>query len=327
MLDRFIRGRVARISPEAPVPVVEVNQPETQHLGGAGNVAANLAALGARATAFGVVGRDEAGRVLRRELSRNRIGAAGIVTDPGRPTTVKMRIIAVQADWENTSALPVPHQHIVRADWESAAALSQSVQRRLLTGFKQLVSRLDGVVISDYDKGVVTEGLVNELLRECRKHDLPVFLDLKVPRSFDSGLTLVLVNQWRAERIVGQRIEGESSLLAVAEHIVRLLQCSVLVITRGAKGMVVFEHGETIGKGRSSLHIDAVYRRPLDLFDRTGAGDTVLSVLSLAMVSGATPIQAATIATSAGSIVVNKWGTAVVTPQELLESLTGKRRG
>src|SRR5574341_1015090 len=193
MLDRFIRGRVARISPEAPVPVVEVNQPETQHLGGAGNVAANLAALGARATVFGVVGRDEAGRALLRELSRNLIGAAGIVTDSARPTTVKMRIIA-------------EHHHVVRADWEKAAPLSAVLEQRLLAAFEQLAPRLEGVVLSDYDKGVVTEGLTTELLRICRKRRLPVFVDLKVDRPMEAGVTLVLVNQRRAEEISGRTI-------------------------------------------------------------------------------------------------------------------------
>jgi len=309
MLDRFIRGRVARISPEAPVPVVEVNQPETQHLGGAGNVAANLAALGARAVAFGVVGRDEAGRALLRELSRSRIGATGIVTDSARPTTVKMRIIA-------------EHQHVVRADWEKAAPLPAAMEQRLLAAFQRLAPRLDGVILSDYDKGVVTEGLTAELLRLCRKRRLPVFVDLKVDRPLEPGVALVLVNQRRAEEISGRALESEKALLRAGEQLMAHFPCSTLVITRGAQGMIVFESRTS---GTRALRVAAVRTQPWEVFDVTGAGDTVMATLALASVAGAGAQEAAALANAAAGVVVGKLGTAVVTPQELLESLAGKR--
>ncbi|HXE75866.1 MAG TPA: PfkB family carbohydrate kinase [Candidatus Xenobia bacterium] len=302
MLDRFIRGRVARISPEAPVPVVEVNQPETQHLGGAGNVAANLAALGARPVAFGVVGRDEAGRALVRELSRRRIGAAGVVTDSARPTTVKTRIIA-------------EHQHVVRADWEKAAPLPAAHERRLLAAFSRWARRLDGVILSDYDKGVLTESLLGGLLRVCREHKLPVFVDLKVPRPLAADVALVLVNQRRAEEISARPIQSERSLQRVGRELMARFPCSTLVITRGAQGMVVLERGR-------SLRVAAVRTRPWEVFDVTGAGDTVMATLALATVAGASAQEAAALANAAAGVVVGKLGTAVVTPQELLDGLT-----
>ncbi|MGH9787738.1 MAG: bifunctional heptose 7-phosphate kinase/heptose 1-phosphate adenyltransferase [Candidatus Acidiferrales bacterium] len=310
MLDRFIRGRVARISPEAPVPVVEVNQPETQHLGGAGNVAANLAALGARPAVFGVVGRDEAARTLRRELASNRIAAGGVVADPQRPTTVKTRIIA-------------EHQHVVRADQEQAAPLPRALERRLLAAFRRAAPRLDGVILSDYDKGVLTEALTAELLALCQAQRLPVFVDLKAPKRLDPGVTLVLVNQRRAEEIAGREIDSEKTLQLVGRHLMARFPCSTLVVTRGAQGMVVFEKGR---RRTSALRVAAVRTRPWEVFDVTGAGDTVMAALALATVAGATPGQAAALANAAAGIVVGKLGTAVATPAELLESLAGKRR-
>jgi D-beta-D-heptose 7-phosphate kinase/D-beta-D-heptose 1-phosphate adenosyltransferase len=304
MLDRFIRGRVARISPEAPVPVVEVNQPETQHLGGAGNVAANLAVLGARPAVFGVVGRDEAARALRSELARHRIAAGGVVVDPERPTTVKTRIIA-------------EHQHVVRADWEQAAPLPRALERRLLAAFRRAAPRLDGVILSDYDKGVLTEALTAELLELCRARRLPVFADLKAAKPLEPGVTLVLVNQHRAEEIARTKIDSEKTLQLVGRHLMARFPCSTLVVTRGAQGMVVFEKGNR----SRGVRVAAVRTRPWEVFDVTGAGDTVMAALALATVARATPAQAAALANAAAGIVVGKLGTAAATPQELLESL------
>jgi D-beta-D-heptose 7-phosphate kinase/D-beta-D-heptose 1-phosphate adenosyltransferase len=307
MLDRFIRGRVARISPEAPVPVVEVNQPETQHLGGAGNVAANLAALGARPAVFGVVGRDEAAQALHRELARHRIAATGVVADSGRPTTVKTRIIA-------------EHQHVVRADWEQAGPLPPALERRLLAAFRRAAPRLDGVILSDYDKGVLSEALTAELLELCRAQCLPVFVDLKVAKPLEPGVALVLVNQHRAEEIAKTKIDSDKALQLVGRHLMARFPCSTLVVTRGAQGMVVFE------RGSRGARVAAVRTRPWEVFDVTGAGDTVMAVLALATVAGATPAQAAALANAAAGIVVGKLGTAVATSQELLETLAGKLR-
>jgi len=306
MLDRFIRGRVSRISPEAPVPVVEVNQPETVHLGGAGNVVANLAALGARPVVFGVAGADAAARALRSELRRLGAAQSGLLRVPGRPTTVKTRIIA-------------DHQHVVRADWEVSTPLAAGIERRLLAALGRQARRLHGVVLSDYDKGVISDALLTGLLEICAARRLPVFLDLKKARRLERPLRLVLVNQRRAEEISGFALDSEKSLELVGRHLMARFPCSTLIITRGAKGMVVFE--------RDGAHkFAAVRTRPWEVFDVTGAGDTVISTLTLALVSGATPQEAAALANSAAGVVVGKLGTAVCTPRELLEALARDRR-
>ncbi len=301
MLDRFIRGRVRRVSPEAPVPVVEVNQPETVHLGGAGNVVANLAALGARPVVFGVVGRDSAGQAIQAELRRLQAAPNGLLRDGTRPSTVKTRVIA-------------DHQHVVRADWESAQPLSSRLEQQLLRAFLRTAPRLDAVVLSDYDKGVLTETVLAELLAVCAARELPVFMDLKRPRSFETGVRLVLVNQRRAEEIAGRAIEDGTSLEVVGRHLMARFPCRTLIVTRGAQGMVVFEQDDAV-------RFAAVRTRPWEVFDVTGAGDTVLSALTLALVAGGSPQEAATLANAAAGVVVGKLGTAVCTPPELIAAL------
>lgn len=306
MLDRFIRGSVRRVSPEAPVPVVEVNQPEALHLGGAGNVAANLAALRARPTVFGVVGEDAAGQAIRRELARLGIARTGLLHAPGRPTTVKTRIIA-------------DHQHVVRADWECTVPLAPGLERQFLAGFRRRATRLDGVILSDYDKGVLTDTLAAGLLEACASYGVRVFVDLKRARRLEPGVALVLANQRRAEEIAGQPIRDARSLELIGRHLMARFPCSTLVITRGAEGMVVFEK-------KDSQHIAAVRTRPWEVFDVTGAGDTVIAALALALLAGATAQEAARVANSAAGVVVGKLGTAVCTPPELLAALTSNRR-
>jgi len=310
MLDRFIRGSVSRISPEAPVPVVQVNQPETSHLGGAGNVVANLAALGARPAAFGVMGRDDAGAAIRRELRRLRADASGLLADPARPTTLKIRIIA-------------EHQHVVRADWEAAGPLATRMEAALLRHLRAAAPRLDAVVLSDYDKGVLTDTLLAELLALCGQHRLPVFVDLKVPRPLDPGVRLVLLNQRRAEELSGRRIADEKSLELVGRHLMTRFPCQTLVITRGGQGMAVLERG---AENSAPLRVLAVRTKPWEVFDVTGAGDTVLATLTLATLAGATAREAATLANTAAGVVVGKLGTAVCTARELQQSLSSGRR-
>jgi D-beta-D-heptose 7-phosphate kinase/D-beta-D-heptose 1-phosphate adenosyltransferase len=304
MLDRFIRGSVTRVSPEAPVPVVEVNQPETAHLGGAGNVVANLAGLGARPLVFGVVGRDGASDTIRGKFERLRVASAGLLRTAGRPTTVKTRIIA-------------DHQHVVRADWEASHPLGERLEQQLLRAFFRAAPRLDAVVLSDYDKGVLTETLLAELLAVSAARALPVFVDLKRARRFEAGVRLVLVNQHRAEELAGRLIRDDKSLELVGRHLMARFPCTTLIITRGAQGMVVFEKA-------NAERFAAVRTRPWEVFDVTGAGDTVLSTLTLALASGATALEAATLANAAAGVVVGKLGTAVCTPEELLASLQAR---
>ena len=300
MLDRFIRGSVTRVSPEAPVPVVQVNRPETAHLGGAGNVVANLAALGARPAAFGVAGKDEAGAAIRRELRRLRAEASGLLADASRPTTLKTRIIA-------------EHQHVVRADWEATTPLGAALEAQLLRRLRAAAPRLHAVVLSDYDKGVLSDMLLAELLALCGRYGLPVFIDLKVPRALDPGVRLVLLNQRRAEELAERRITDEKTLELVGRHLMARFPCQTLVITRGAQGMAVRE--------KNTEHFEAVRTRPWEVFDVTGAGDTVLAALTLALVAGASPREAAMLANTAAGVVVSKLGTATCAAGEILKSL------
>ncbi|MGH9804672.1 MAG: bifunctional heptose 7-phosphate kinase/heptose 1-phosphate adenyltransferase [Candidatus Acidiferrales bacterium] len=309
MLDRFIRGSVSRVSPEAPVPVVQVNQPESAHLGGAGNVTANLAALGARPAAFGIIGLDQSGAVIRSQLRRLRADTSGLLTDPARPTTLKTRIIA-------------EHQHVVRADWEATGPLGTKLEAQLLRRLGATTPRLDAVVLSDYGKGVLTDTLLAELLPRCARHSIPVFIDLKVPRALDPGVRLVLLNQRRAEELSGRAIADERALQLVGRHLMARFPCQTLVITRGAQGMAVLEKGGSA----AALRVEAIRTKPWEVFDVTGAGDTVLAALTLALVAGASARQAAALANTAAGVVVGKLGTAVCTAEELLRNLPSARR-
>ncbi|MFQ5694815.1 MAG: bifunctional heptose 7-phosphate kinase/heptose 1-phosphate adenyltransferase, partial [Terriglobia bacterium] len=206
------------------------------------------------------------------------------------------------------------HQHVVRADWEDTRPLGARHQRRLLTALRRQAPRLHAVVLSDYDKGVLTELLLGELLELCRAKRVPVFIDLKRPRALEPGVTLVLLNQRRAEELSGSGIENDNRLGIVGRSLMAQFPCKVLVITRGSAGMVVFENHDR-------FHFEAVRTRPWEVFDVTGAGDTVLATLTLATVAGAVPREAVALANAAAGIVVGKLGTAVCTPRELLAAL------
>lgn len=308
MLDRYIRGTVSRISPEAPVAVVEVApaaESETLHPGGAANVVANLVALSAAAIPFGVIGRDEAGACLERELTRVGVPATGLVRDAARTTTLKMRIIA-------------GHQHVVRADWEQRRPLGRSVERRLLERFQHHLPRLRGVILSDYDKGTLTENVLKVVLSSCAARRVPVFVDLKRWRPIRFSPALVVVNQRRAAEMTNQDIYDERSARAAGQLLREALGCAHLVITRGPEGMMLFDRQKAGGGG---FAIRAIKTKPSEVFDVTGAGDTVIAVLALAFLAGASPQEAAELANHAAGIVVGKLGTATCSRAELLASL------
>lgn len=302
MLDRFIRGSVTRISPEAPVPLVRVERGgEDVRLGGAGNVAANLAALGARAVAIGVVGADDTGRSLRRELKKEKGVTDALLTLRNRVTTLKTRIIA-------------RHHHVVRVDWEDTEPLSLRDQAKLLQAVRRALPRLEALVLSDYNKGVFSDELLEDVLAAAHRARVPVFLDLKVERRLDQGLTLLQINQQRAEELMGKAIRTESDFHLIGESLMARFPCEILVLTLGSEGMRVFERD-----GQESLA--ATRAKPWEVFDVTGAGDTVLSVLALAVACGARPGDAAALANLAAGVVVGKLGTARCSQEELLQEL------
>jgi D-beta-D-heptose 7-phosphate kinase/D-beta-D-heptose 1-phosphate adenosyltransferase len=310
MLDRFIRGSVARISPEAPVPLVRVAPDgEDARLGGAGNVVANLAALGARPLALGVVGADASGRLLRRKLHQIAGAKDALVVVRKRVTTVKTRIIAL-------------HHHVVRVDWEDTEPLPEREQARLASRVRRALPGLDALVLSDYDKGVLTDTLLEEIVGSARRAGVPVFVDLKVDRRLEPGVRLVQVSKQRAEEMAGTRIRSAKALELVGRHLLARYSCEALVLTLGSEGMRVFERASRASpaKGRASLTADRT--KPWEVFDVTGAGDTVMATLTLAVVAGARVLEAARLANAAAGVVVGKLGTAVCTAEELRAALS-----
>ncbi|MBP1766692.1 MAG: rfaEa [Candidatus Aminicenantes bacterium] len=293
MLDRYIWGAVSRISPEAPVPVVEVMK-DSLCLGGAGNVAQNLSSLGAQTVLTGVVGDDPEGRWIR----DNAAGSRGVFIDKSRPTTVKTRIIA-------------HHQQVVRVDLEQKGDLSAGIEKKILAVIGD--EAYDGLLVSDYNKGIVNPSLMVQALALAKKRRIPVFVDPKVPhfRLF-SPVTLITPNHFEAEKIVGHGCQTDPEVERAGSEILSLVSSRYLIIKRGEQGMAVFE------RGKRPLHIPTVAR---EVFDVTGAGDTVIAAAALSLLSGTTIGEAAWVANAAAGIVVGKIGTAAVTPEELRAAL------
>ncbi len=298
ILDEFVWGRVDRISPEAPVPVVEVSR-ESVHLGGAANVAANLAALGARVTLLGVVGADAARERLAAELGRHGIEPAGLVTEPDRRTSVKTRIIA-------------HHQQVCRTDRETRRAPTPETASRLLERYRDSLAGSRGVLLSDYGKGVLAPPLAGELASEARAAGKFVAVDPKAKEfSVYRGASAISPNQREAEAASGVAITDEASLRAAGVRLRQQCGASTVLITRGEQGMALLE-GE-------SLHLISTMAR--EVFDVTGAGDTVIAVFTLGVTAGLSTPAAALLANLAAGIVVGKLGTAVVTREELRKAV------
>jgi rfaE bifunctional protein kinase chain/domain len=304
MLDQFIWGNVARISPEAPVPVVEVVS-ETYQLGGSANVAANIRRLEGRPVPFGVAGHDDAADRIEALFGQAGISTAGLVrTD--RPTTLKTRIIA-------------HNQQVVRADRESRNALAAALNQQLADLFLQQLPQAAAVIVSDYDKGVVNRELLSAILPKARQAGVPVYLDPKVHHAdYYRPITVITPNQREAELLTGMVIDCDAALESAGRKLIERFQCEYALITRGEQGMSLFS-ASTPG---DSQHLPTFAR---EVFDVTGAGDTVIATLALARSGGATMEEAAVLANHAAGIVVGKVGTATVTPSELLSDFDRSR--
>ncbi len=301
MLDEFIWGRVRRISPEAPVPIVEVRD-ETYRLGGAGNVVANIRALGGTPIPIGVIGRDRAAERLRDLLAQSGVDTSGLIEEPLRPTTLKTRIIAHS-------------QQVVRADRESRKPLAAAINRSLAEAFERWLSKAAAVIVSDYDKGVVNRDLLDEILPKARSAGIPVFLDPKVHHAdYYRPVTLITPNQREAELLTGLVIEDEQTLNEAGRRLIEKFGCEYVLITRGEEGMSLFN-------STSSHHLPTFAR---EVFDVTGAGDTVIATLALAKSGGATMEEAATLANHAAGIAVGKIGTATVNCPELVADFVSR---
>ncbi len=303
MLDEYMWGTVSRISPEAPVPVVAVRS-ETVKVGGAGNVATNVAALGGRASLIGVVGNDAAAERLGHELELAGVKSDGLIVDASRPTTIKSRVVAGS-------------QHVVRFDRESDAPVSRPIRRRVVAAVQERLPKADVLLISDYAKGLVGPGLVREILGLAARHRTPVAVDPKVQHlNLFTGVTLVAPNHHEAAAATRVSVRSEADLLRVGQMLLRRLKARAVLITRGEQGMSLFEAGKPV------VHIPTVAR---EVYDVTGAGDTVMGALSLALAAEADMHTAAVLANYAAGVVVGKRGTATVTRAELERALQDGR--
>ncbi len=298
ILDRFIWGTVERISPEAPVPVVAV-QRETELPGGAANVAANVVALGGRAEVAGLIGDDHDGDRLLELLAQAGVGCVDVLRWPGRSTTCKSRVIA-------------HHQQVCRFDREEREPLPDELLSRLRSGAAGLAGRADALVISDYAKGVVDPRVTADFIASCRTQRKFVAADPKRrDLSVYGGVSLITPNLKEAEQATGLRLDHPERLVAAARIIRRQARAAEVLITRG-------EHGMSLFNGRQVTHIAAFAR---EVFDVTGAGDTVIATLSLARAAGASTTEAALLANLAAGIVVGKLGTATVSARELEDAI------
>jgi D-beta-D-heptose 7-phosphate kinase/D-beta-D-heptose 1-phosphate adenosyltransferase len=299
ILDHYVMGKVSRISPEAPVPVVHVES-ESLRLGGAANVFNNILALGGKADLCGVIGADESGRLLMKELGTKRSGRGGVVIDHDRPTTRKSRVIA-------------HHQQIVRYDVEGRHELKAALQRRILQYLESRLRELTCVVVSDYAKGVISAGLMSELTRLAALRKVPVIVDPKVEHfGYYKGVTVITPNHLEAAQASGVHGDDDQTINEAGAMIRQRLGCQSVLITRGEKGMSLYE------ADGASWHLPTQARQ---VYDVTGAGDTVIGTLALAVSTGASMKNGAILANHAAGIVVGMVGTATVSPEQLSEAL------
>jgi len=299
ILDEFIWGKVSRISPEAPVPVVWVNN-ESFMPGGASNVANNVSSLGGKVYIAGVVGNDERAGILRGELQHRGVNVDGIFADSQRPTILKTRVIAHQ-------------QQVVRIDREKVDPVKENMIRKISNFVEDIINEVDGIIVEDYGKGLITPKLLARIVPLAKKKKKIITVDPKEEHfSYYKGVTVLTPNNHEASRAVGFEIKDKATMKKAGFELLRKLKVSVVLITLGEEGMVVFE------EGKSPKKIDTIAQ---EVYDVSGAGDTVAGTYTLSLISGATPIQAAHIANCAAGIVVGKIGIAVVTQDEIIKRI------
>ena len=295
MLDRFLIGRVNRMSPEAPVPVVVFDH-EQVRLGGAANVANNLRELGGTVDLIGVIGNDESGGHLKNELAATGIHATGLITDPERRTTTKMRVVTTR------------NQQVSRIDFESDHEVGAAIEGAIASQVEMRVRSAQVVLVSDYQKGVVTRRSMAHLLSFAHASGLPVIVDPKVPHiDYYAGAALVTPNHIEAESATNSRITTHEDARRASAELRRRIKVESVLITRG-------EHGMWLDHAGADGYLPASAREVADV---TGAGDTVIATLALAIAAGATMPEAARLANEAAGIVVGRFGAATVTPAEL----------
>lgn len=298
ILDHYIFGKVEKISPEGPVPVVWANR-ENFVCGGAANVGLNLCSLGAQVSLCGALGKDYFGRVLFNHIKEKNIDTMLIVKEKGRPTTLKTRIIA-------------HHQQVVRVDWESLEFLSSEINKEILNKVRKNINNFDAVIIEDYGKGVINPALVGELVGLCKEKKKIVTVDPKEEHfDFYENVTILTPNLKEAQAAANMKIRSKDEIYLLGEIIMDKLRPQALLITLGEDGMMLFcEEGHH--------HIPTA---ALEVFDVTGAGDTVIAVYTSALSCGASFLEAAVISNFAAGIVVGKLGAAATTKEELFQRI------
>jgi D-beta-D-heptose 7-phosphate kinase/D-beta-D-heptose 1-phosphate adenosyltransferase len=297
MLDEFVYGEVSRISPEAPAPVIAVKRSETD-VGGAGNVARNIASLGAKCLFVGLVGDDDAGKTLRAELAQESLIESVLVCDPGRPTTRKVRFVS-----EHFST------HMLRADWELAKPASAEVEQKLIETILPLLSRADIVLLSDYAKGVLTARVIRNVIDAAKKLGKPVIVDPKSANlAIYRGATLLKPNRKEFAEATRSRADSERNIAEAAQEIMQLADCEAVLVTQGERGMTLVQRAGEV------THVPA---HPVKVRDFSGAGDTVAAALALALAAGADWETTLRVANAAAAVAVGKQGAATVTPAEL----------
>jgi len=297
MLDEFVYGEVSRISPEAPTPVIAVQRSEI-NVGGAGNVARNIAAIGARCIFVGLIGDDEAGRTLSAEIARESRIEPLLVCDPARPTTRKVRFVS-----EHFST------HMLRADWETASAASSEIEQRLLDAILPQLQRADIVLLSDYAKGVLTERVIASVIEAARKLGKRVIVDPKSANfAIYRGATLLTPNRKEFVSATRSAAETVDDIAAAAQDAMALADCEAMLVTQSEHGMTL------VPRVGEPIHVPAM---PVKVRDVSGAGDTVAAVLAVVLAAGADWATAMRAASAAAAVAVSKNGTAVVTPAEL----------
>jgi rfaE bifunctional protein kinase chain/domain len=299
MIDRYIWGSVNRISPEAPVPVVEVESESTM-LGGAANVANNITSLGAKAFLVGVVGSDNSGKQFRSILEQQGTSADGIVTDGTRPTTVKTRVIA-------------HHQHVVRIDSEEKKDVDAATQEKIFAVVEQHINDLDAIIIEDYNKGVVVKSLIRRIIDLANRHNKVVTIDPKFHNFFEyTNVTVFKPNKKETEEALGMKLHTDTEVIAAGKELLARLKAENVLMTRSEKGMSLFE------KNGAVTHIPTKARNVADV---SGAGDTVIATLTAMIASGASFAEAAALANYAGGIVCGEVGIIPIDPALLRASV------
>src|SRR5579871_199542 len=297
MLDEFVYGEVSRISPEAPAPVIAVQRSES-NVGGAGNVARNIARLGANCMFVGLVGDDVAGTQLKAELSREPRIESVLVSDPARPTTRKARFVS-----EHFST------HMLRADWEQASPATGETEQKLIDAALPLIARADIVLLSDYAKGVLTARVIRNIIDAARKAGKRVIVDPKSANfAIYRGATLLTPNRKEFAEATRSRADSSENIATAAQDVMQLADCEAILVTQSERGMTL------VPRQGEAIHVPAY---PVKVRDVSGAGDTVAAVLAVARAAGAGWEDALRLANAAAAVAVGKQGTAIVTAAEL----------